>query len=205
MTTVSIPTGAEWEKYGTQSSRTNDGGQGRQRHVLDPLPLMNFVGSSEANTGSVDFRVEVPDSRLRVQLAIIGNPRDGSSVDFIGTKGLTLWLRAIEDSQFSGDPIPITDLWGTSGDPGPIPGEFDNTGTIVAVPTLGGWGKEFVTAGNAIMGTIDYPEVENTGPGDLILQVRYVPEGFRIPWEEWDEIRRQCGRRLIGSPLMGAG
>ncbi len=198
--------GANWEAPGSPSSATDDRGQGRQIHKLRPLTLIQFVGSSEAlENQSVSFRIEVPDSRLRVNVALIGVPTAGADSNFIGTKGLTLWLRAVEDSIDAGTVVPITNLWGTSAAPGAIPGYIDNTGAIVADSALGGWGKEFVTSGNAIEGTIRYPATVNTGAGLLVLQVRYTPEAIRFPRDEWDEIRKACGRNLYGQPFIGAG
>ena len=196
--------GEQWEAPGSPSSATDDGGQGRQIHFLKPLTLMQFVGSSEALDGAVSFRVEVPDSRLRVNIALIGVSQ-GSSNNILGGKGLTLWLRAVEDSWDTGTVCPITNLWGTSAAPGAIPGYIDNTGTIVADANLNGWGKEFVTAGRAIEGTVNYPASVNTGVGLLVLQVRYTAEAIRFPRQEWDEIRRGCGRSLYGQPLIGGG
>jgi hypothetical protein len=194
----------QWEHPGSPSSASDNHGQGRQRKVLLPITLMQFAGSVEGAIGAVAFRVEVPDSRLRVKISIIGKPTAGNGSSFIGTKGLTLWLRAVEDSIQGGDAVPVTNLWGTSATPGPIPGELDNTGTPVAVTTLGGFSKEFVTAADAIVGTINYPAAVDTDTGLLLLQVSYVPEPFRVPAEEWREIEGQCRASIIGYPLAGA-
>jgi len=199
-----MTSGAQWESPGSPSSATDDRGQGRQVHKLKPLSLMQFVGSSEGNTGEVSFRVEVPDSRLRVQVALIGIAL-GSSNNVLGGKGLTLWLRACENAIDTGTVVPITNLWGTGGTLAPIPGYIDNTGAYVADANLAGWGKEFVTAGDAIEGTVNYPSTVNTGPGQLVLQVRYTPEAIRFPRDEWDEIKRLCGRNRYGDALTLAG
>lgn len=196
--------GSNYESPGSPSSRTDNLGQGRQIHVLRPLTLMQFAGSSEGNNGSASFRIEVPDSRLRVNVALLGQATDGSN-NILGGKGLTLWLRAVEDAIDGGGAVPITNLWGTGTTAAPIPGYIDNTGTAVADPDLGGWGKEFVTSGRAIEGTINYPSTVNTGAGLLVLQVRYTPEAIRFPRDEWDEIRKACARNLIGDVLQFAG
>jgi hypothetical protein len=197
--------GAEWESPGSPSSATDDHGQGRQIHYLRALPLMTFINSGSV-TGSVSFRVDVPDSRLRVNVALLAQCTDGGSpASLIGAKGLNMWLRATEDSIETGDPAPITNLWGTGAQPAPIPGYIDpQTGLYAADANLGGWGKEFVTIGNAIVGTVNYPGADPTGAGQLVLQVRYIPEAIRFPRDEWDEIRRQCGRKILGLPLLGA-
>jgi len=195
--------GETWDRS-SPSAGSDNRGQGRQRHVLPPVTLYQFSGSSEGNKGNVSFRVDVPDSRLRVNIALIGKPT-GANTDplFIGPKAMTMWLRAVEDAQQGGNAIPITNLWGTSAVPDPMPGYVDpTTGLVVADANLGGWGKEFVTAGNAIEGTIFYTTGAATGAGLLLLQVRYVPEAIRFPDAEWQEIAAQCNANVLGFPLL---
>lgn len=200
--------GSSWQHPGSPSSGSDNRGQGRQRHVLPPVMLMQFNNNSEGHIGDVDFRVEVPDSRLRVNLAIIGKPT-GSNTDyaFIGPKLMTMWLRAVEDAIQGGNAVPITNLWGIATAFDPIPGYIDNTGVAVADTSLGGWGKEFVTAGDAIEGTVHYGSDGvgvQSGTGLLLLQVRYVPEAIRFPDNEWQEICAQCSANVKGLPLLGA-
>lgn len=198
--------GSEWEgPRGSASSGSDNRGQGRQIHVLPPVVLATFTNDAEGNTGDVSFRVEVPDSRLRVGIEIVGVPGNGNSDNaFIGTKGLTLWLRAVANAIQGGREIPMTNLWGTAAAPGPIPGDI-----IAGVPTndpdLGAWGKEFVTIGRAIVGTISYADVVQTGVGQLALQVYYTPEAIRFPDYEWQEIKAQCGSNCVGPTLDNAG
>jgi hypothetical protein len=198
---------AQWEHPGSPSSATDDSGQGRQIHVLgQAIPLIYFDGTAEGHTGPVEFRVEVPDSRLRVNIALIGQPGPGVDPNFIGGKGLTLWLRAVEDAVRGGAEVPITNLWGTSAVPGPIPGYIPpSTGLETRDTDLGGFGKEFVTSGNAIVGTVIVPpEMGTAGNGSLILQVRWTPEAIRFPRDEWYEIRGQCDACIKGNPITGA-
>ena len=195
--------GAQWDNPGTPSNATDDRGQGRQRHILLPEIICNFLGSSEGGSvGSVSFRVLVPDSRLRTKIVLVPQPASETSPNFtLVGKGLTLWLRDTERAVQTGTYYPTTNLWGTAAVPGPIPGDIDpGTGLPVADPGLGAFGKEFVTAGDAIEGTINYDAVVNTGRGQIALQVVYVPESIRFPRNEWEEIKAQCGVVLLDLP-----
>lgn len=198
--------GAQWERPGSPSSATDDDGQGRQIHVLpQAVPLIYFTGDEAGFTGDVSFRVEVPDSRLRVKISLIGQPGAGIDPGFIGGKGLTLWLRAVEDAVRGGAEVPITNLWGRGNAGGPIPGYVASDGTETTDPFLGGFSKEFVTAGDAIVGTVTVPvEQGGDGTGSLILQVRWQPEAIRFPRDEWYEIRGQCQANIRGNPIRGA-
>ncbi len=198
--------GAQWDQPGTPSSATDDGGQGRQKHILLPETLINFQGNSEGNIGAVQFRVKVPDSRLRVKLSLVpATPPAGSATFTLSGKGLTLWLRDTEFAQQTGTYFPVTDLWGTAAVPGPIPGRINPaTGLPIADPGLNGFSKEFVTAGDAIEGTVNYPVVVNNGKGQLLLQATYTPEAIRFPREEWLEIKHECGILII-TPIGSFG
>jgi len=176
-----------------------------QVYILKPLILINFDQNAEADN-SVSFRVEVPDSRLRCNVALIGEPRAGAANNFIGSKAMTLWLREVEDSIQFGTSVPCTNLWGTSAAPGAFPGTVNAAGAIVADTALGGFSREFVTAGRAIVGTVRYQFAFNSGLGDLALQVRYTPEaGMRFSAKEWQAICNRAGRSFEGAgPINGA-
>jgi len=191
--------GAQWENPGTPSNATDDGGQGRQRHVLTPEILCNFFNDDDGGPGgSVTFRVLVPDSRLRTKIVLVPQPMPGSPDFVISDKGLTLWLRDTERGVQTGTFFPTTNLWGTSAVPGPIPGDINPaTGLPVTDLGLNAFGKEFVTAGDAIEGTVNYESLTLTGRGQLVLQVTYIPESIRFPRNEWDEIKAQCGVVLL--------
>ncbi len=196
--------GSQWQQPGTPSNATDDAGQGRQRHILLPEIICNFLGNSEgSHTGSVRFRVLVPDSRLRTKIVLVPQPASQTSPNFtIAGKGLTLWLRDTERANQTGTYYPTTNLWGTAAVPGPIPGTIDPaTGLPISDAGLNAFGKEFVTAGDAIEGTLDYPAVINTGRGQIALQVSYVPEAIRFPRDEWEEIKAECGVILLDQPI----
>lgn len=188
--------GAQWQQPGTPSDATDDAGQGRQFHTLLPIVVANFAGSSEGSVGSVSFRVFVPDSRLRTKIVLL--PVRTVSGFTLQGKGLTLWLRETEPAKQTGTYEPITNLWGTGAAPGPIPGTIDPaTGLPVADANLQGFGKEFVTAGRAIEGTITYAVINNSGKGQIILQVEYTPEAIRFPRNEWQEIVAEMGMQVL--------
>lgn len=181
--------------YQVPGSPTAGRDTGRQIHFLRPLILCNFNNAIEA-FGSIGFRVEVPDSRLRVNVALIGEPNAGASDHFIGPKNLLLWLRAVEDSIQFGTEVPITNLWGTGAAASPIPGVVNLAGAQVNDPNLGGFSREFTTAGRAIIGTITTPNPSvHNGNGNLTLQVRYTADGVTFRPAEWEEIRKACGNQ----------
>jgi hypothetical protein len=194
--------GAQWRNPGTPSNATDDKGQGRQKWILRPEILANFQGDSEGNTGSFSFRVLVPDSRLRTKIVLVPQkPPAGSNFTLAG-KGLTLWLRDTEFGIQTGTYFPVTNLWGTAAAPGPIPGTIDpGTGLPIADAGLNGFGKEFVTSGAAIEGTVNYPGVVNNGKGQLVLQVQYIAEAIRFPRHEWEEICSETGIILLDSSV----
>lgn len=200
--------GTEYGSRESPSSGSDDAGEGRQLHVLKPEKLIFFDSGLFAGvTGSASFRVEVPDSRLRVHIAIIAQPPTNSSATpqaCLAGKNLTMWLRAVEDGIQSGRGIPITNLWGTNAAPGAIPGYVNAAGAIVADPDLAGWGKEFVTAARAIVGTINYPVAAGAPTCQIMLQVRYTPEAIRFTAVEWQEICAQAGAATIG-PVANLG
>jgi hypothetical protein len=194
---------AQWRNPGTPSNATDDGGQGRQKWRLAPEVLANFQGNSEGNTGTVSFRVKVPDSRLRTKVVLLPqNPPSASSFTLQG-KGLTLWLRDTEFGYQTGKYYPVTNLWGTGATPGPIPGSIDPaTGLPAADPDLQGFGKEFVTSGAAIEGTVTYAVINNSGKGQLILQVEYIAEAIRFPRHEWAEIVSETGIVVLDTNVV---
>lgn len=190
--------GSEYGVPGTPSDATDNAGQGRQFHPLLPMVIANFQGSSEGSVGSVSFRVLVPDSRLRTKIVLLPQRPPAGSTFTLQGKGLTLWLRDTEPGQQTGTFYPVTNLWGTQAAPGPIPGTIDPaTGLPVADTGLQGFGKEFVTSGRAIEGTITYTTINNTGKGQIVLQVEYTPEAIRFPRQEWQEIVAQMGMQIL--------
>jgi hypothetical protein len=175
-------------------SPTSFGGP-REEYIPRRVILAEISGSS-GDGGVAQFRVETPDSRVRVRISVVGVPRAGGQPNFMFGLGATLWLAALEDDQTStsGIAIPVINT---------IPGV--TRASPLAIPQdagLGGYSRELVTAADAILGELTIPPIVGDGfVGTIALQCRYQPDGQRLPWEEWDEIRRECGGALLGPKI----
>ncbi len=160
----------------------------RQKHVPNAIPLANFDGATLA-TKTVAFRVPIPDSRLRVKIGVLGRNNGGVALNFLFAKSVALWLYAADEVP-GGGVEPVVNLPLVSG------GVDSTQGTPIKIPTqagLGGYSREFETAGDYIEGVLTLVGVANGVKGGLILQTRYQPAaGQRFTYEEWDEIRREA-------------
>lgn len=170
------------------------------RQILVPKRiLLATFGAAGGAGGVVGFRVETPDARVRCRVSVVGIPTPGVAVDFCFGKGLKIWLGELDDDQSgtSGVGVPVTNII-----PNTVPGGVPRT-TPLAFPVtagLGGYSKEILTIGDAVEGEITIPAQGATAlTGSLVLQMRYQPDQQRLPWPEWDEIRRQANGALIGS------
>jgi hypothetical protein len=174
--------------YEPRGSQTSYGGP---RQLWVP-PARNVVIFDGVTTGAktVRFRVPTPDSRIRQNVALIGLPPPGGSATFLAGKTLTLLLQSVADAIQGGMTVPVTSL------PDPT------VGTPIVIPensSLGGFAYESVTIGDAIEGTIVATGTADAIKGRLVLQVRYQPDGQRLPWDEWREIVAQCNPGLLSS------
>jgi hypothetical protein len=171
----------------------------RQFYVPKRIVPIVFTGAAEKAGGTAQFRVDVPDSRVRVKLSVLCVPPYGGALDFASTYGMTLWLGAVDDDSSganAGVGIPITNVMDpiggvpvTQAAPAPFPADG-----------LSGYSREFVTAADGIEGIIVVPPVP-VAPivGVVSVQARFQPDPQRLPWAEWDEIRRECRLRVISS------
>jgi hypothetical protein len=176
--------------YEPRGSQTSYGGP---RQVWVP-PARNLVIFDGVTTGvrTVRFRVPTPDSRIRQNVALIGVPPPGGSATFLAGKTVTMLLQSVSDAIQGGMTIPVTSL------PDPA------VGTPIAIPenaSLGGFAYEAVTISDAIEGTIVATGTADAIPGRLVLQVRYQPDGQRLPWDEWREVVAQCNPGLLSSAV----
>jgi hypothetical protein len=182
------------DQPGNESPTSFDGP--RQEFIPRRVILAQISGSNGPG-GVTQFRVETPDSRLRVRISVVGIPEAGGQPDFMFALGAKLWLAALEDDQTStsGIAIPVINT---------IP--LVTRAAPLAIPqtaALGGYSRELVTAADAIFGELTIPALIGDGQiGVVALQVRYQPEGQRLPWKEWDEIRRECGGALLGPKIL---
>ncbi len=155
--------------------------------------LVTFT--SGTGTGSIDFKVPVPDSRLRVKVSVMFIPEAGD----VGDSGLiaTLWLRECEldVSGVAGSMVPTANIEGSeSGTPGP---------TAIPIATgLQGYSREFITAADYIVGTLDVSDGGPSPGGSWVLQCRYQPQSVRFSEEEWNEIEPNCNPAPLSSPLI---
>ena len=152
----------------------------RQSWDLRPVTLAQFSGIGSAKTGPVTFRVNMPDSRVRVKLSLVFVPSSGAPGALAG-KGIALWLSEIEyDRQTSGLTIPSVNIEGTSAAPTLI---FNDN-------ALSGYSREFVTAADGVQGVVTIPAQLGDGKAGLLqLQGRMQPEAQRLTDEEWLAIR----------------
>lgn len=150
----------------------------RQLHIAKRQLLARLTGQVAVG-GVAKFHVDNPDSRCQLRVSIVSD----SVVDLF-VNGMGLWVAGAEYDQGgpSGELFPHTNLDGEQGTP-------------VAFPRTAGlhaWSREFVTSADAIMGELTIPGIE--GPAGsaarLYVTARVQPAGQRLPWPEWDEVRR---------------
>jgi hypothetical protein len=154
----------------------------RQYWTGRPLQLASYSGNIGPG-GTVGFRVEIFESRMRVKISLLFIQPGGGTGSVAG-KLTTLWLAEYEQaSRETGNPriIKCTDVEGTQSAPTAIP---FNAG-------LQGYSREFVTAGDAAEGIITIgAQGGDSTACDLWLQTRIQPEAIRFPEKEWDEIKQ---------------
>lgn len=146
-----------------------------------------------AGSGSVDFYVNNPDSRLRVKTTLMYVPKESLAIPTDITTGvhqLYMGVSEIDDSGSRGCLIPVGDLVGTLAAPITIP----------ANANLMGYSREFVTAGDVIWGRLTTTYMFNK-EGRWMLQVRYQPDGQRLCPADWAWVKTQLNVR-VGTPLV---
>lgn len=144
--------------------------------------LANFVngGASEGPFTVPSFLVMTPDSRLRTKVTILFS---GNGIVWPAALG-TLSLIEMEQDYAGGSGTLIQSV---AVDP-PAPG---GTIALPLAPTLLGYSREFVTAGDAIQGNLVVgPGIGNGGK--VVVQARWQPDGQRLPADEWDELVTFC-------------
>lgn len=147
----------------------------------------------ESGTAEVEFKVPVPDSRLRVKVSVLFIPAAGVTLAD-GSLDATLWLREAEVdlSGVSGALIPATNIEGTEAGPTAIP----------AAVGLQGYSRELVTAADFILGTLDITADGGTSAGgSWVLQTRYQPQAVRFTDEEWQDIVARCNPSVYAGPF----
>lgn len=150
--------------------------------------------------GTIKIACLLPDSRLRVRFDVVAIP-DSAAITpaaMIVGRGITIWPYGAVDDEVQGRPrIAVSEVIPgvTQAAPDPIP---HSTG-------LGGWSREFNSAGDAIEALITIAAQVEPGArsGKLYLQARVQPNDWAIlPWDQWDEIRRACGIQVLQGPIV---
>ena len=164
--------------------------------------LLASLGNTGGNGGLIRFRVDIPDPRLRVQIAVRAAPSNQGNRpnNCLQARNGTLWLATLEDDEGDGGDAgglgtPINNLEGSAATPIPFPVDAG----------LGGYGREFSTLGNAIQGVIIFPlqaAIANTAC-KLWLQSRFAPQVRQvIPWPLGEELRAQCKQTVLSEVLI---
>lgn len=152
------------------------------RPPMQPLMRQTGAGTGAVVGKTTNFRVPIPDSRLRVKVSCMFVYAANATRLAVTGQGATLWLREseIDDSGTSGDLVPCTDLAGST------------QAAPIAIPQsagLAGFSREFISAADYIEGTLAVA-TSVASAGYWVLQCRYQPNAVRFTPEEWDSITR---------------
>lgn len=164
---------------------------GGQRQILIPQPVILGTNTGgEAATGA-QFRVQVPDSRLRVKTSVIFVPANPVFPVDISGFAATLFL-AEEDECYGGaysGYAPLVPI---------IPGTTIAAPFALPAGGLMGYSIESTTAADAIHGWLTW-QSNNTPAlvGQWILQTRYQPDGQRFTDEDWADTKLLCNATLL--------
>lgn len=148
----------------------------------DP-PAVMLAALFSAGTGTVDFAVPIPDSRLRVKVSVLWVPIDNIAYGFAFNTAQTLWVCEREEDRSGrrGGMAPMGNLFGTQAAPLSIAGDG----------AVSGFSREFNTAADEIFGRLTCSTPTNTNFGRWMLQARYQPDTY-ISDCEWDLIKPYC-------------
>lgn len=157
------------------------------------IPLVHTTASGVLSA-TTTFRVNTPDSRLRVKISIrfAGDAGTDATAD-ITAAAPTLWLAEadIDDCGVSGIALPLTNIEGTKAAP------LAFLTTAPAAAGLQGYSREFTTAADCILGTF-FTKSNGFSNGMWYLQMRYQPDSVRFAPDEWDAIVSKCNGQNTG-------
>ncbi len=163
----------------------------RQIEVLPPIVLATMTGAGGG--GTIEFRVQTPDSRLQVKVSVLFAPTPPFSVPYdITNMGATIYLAEEDESYgatYSGY-VPMTAIINGATLTSPL--------SLPQAPGLMGYSQEFVTAADAIHGFLGLSPAGEGSQGQWVLQVRYQPYGQRLPEADWSETKTLCNATRIG-------
>jgi len=175
-----------------------------QIHYSDPTEVLaQVVGGEILLSGSTRFRVETPDSRLRVKVGILFVREQGTTSGLVTDLGATLYMGEEETdrSGYLGGKVIANDILRDAA------GNLIHQSAPLAIPEdvgLEGWSQELVTAADSLIGI--FTTQNGTGgvagaSGRWILQARWQPDGQRLHDEDWDYVVRNCKILLLGSTI----
>ena len=178
-----------------------------QIHYSAPTEVLAEVvgdGVTPAS-GSTRFRVETPDSRLRVKVGIlfIRDQSGGLLTAPPSHLGATLYKGEEETdrSGYRGGKVIANDILRDAA------GNLIHQSAPLAIPEdigLEGWSQEFVTAADSLIGL--FTTANGTGgaagpSGRWIVQARWQPDGQRLDDVDWDYVVRNCQLVRISPPI----
>ena len=156
----------------------------RQIKISQPIILGTNVGGEAA--AAAQFRVQCPDSRLRVKTSVLFIPDNPVFPVDITAFAASIFL-AEEDECYTGaysGYVPLIAI---------IPGT--SIGAPLALPAGGlmGYSIESVTAADAIHGWLTWQSANSSLlQGRWALQTRWQPDGQRLPDKDWEETVQLC-------------
>lgn len=179
-------------------------GQGN-RQVRFPK-VLTLADIASAGTGTAQFRIPMPDSRLRVAVSLVYDvvPNANAYPPDITGVSHTIWMgleSIVLDSRRAG-PIPTSNVIIN-----PTTGAFVTRAAPLAIPSdagVLGFSREFVTGGDQIFGELKTGFVA-ANPGRWLLYTRYQPDGLYLPPDEWDEVKGMCTPQIVQAAVVGGG
>jgi len=177
-----------------------------QVHYSDPGEVLaNVVGDGAVpQEGTARFRVETPDSRLRVKVSLMFiRSQSGSLSAPVSGLGATIYMgeEETDDSGYRGGKVLCNDILRDSA------GNLIHQSAPLAIPEdpgLDGWSQELVTAADSLLGIFTTANSVGgaAGPsGAWIIQARWQPDGQRLHDDDWDSVVRNC-KVVVLSPVI---
>jgi hypothetical protein len=174
--------------YRQPGQRTN---ARRQFKEIGYKTLVSYAGGEgDTDPGPFEFRITNPSSQVRTRIAINFEAGAGApAYPDITPSGATVWVASSDDPRggASSRDVPNSSVEGTKAAPTPFPSTVNPaTGLPVLDPGLTGYTREFVTAGQYLIGQLSVPP---TGfRGAWVLVVTAQPDGVELTDDAWNDI-----------------
>jgi len=178
-----VRTGGPYQQSG---QRTN---ARRQFKEIGWKVLVSYAGGEgDSDPGPFEFRITNPSSQVRTRIAVNFEAGAGApAYPDITASGATIWVASSDDPHggASSRDIPNSSVEGTKAAPTPFPSTVVG-GIVTLDPGLTGYSREFVTAGQFLMGQLSVPP---TGfKGAWVLVVTAQPDGVELSDDAWNDI-----------------